>query len=137
MDPLILTFGTALVTAMATDAWQQVRSGAVALWQKARPDQADIVEQELTDARTLVLAARDEGDTDTERALAGSWQIRLQQLLRDDPALAQEIQRVLDEVLKPALAPASPQGRTVTMTATAQDQGRVYQAAGDQHFTEH
>ncbi|AQZ62662.1 unnamed protein product [[Actinomadura] parvosata subsp. kistnae] len=137
MDPLAKTFGTTLVTAMTTPAWPRARTAAVQLWREARPDQAGAVERDLTDARALALAAKDEGDTDTERALAGSWQLRLQRLLRDSPALAPEIQRVLDEVLTPALAPAARPGRTATMTATARDHGRIYQAAGNQYITEH
>ncbi|MGR6918935.1 hypothetical protein ACU635_32210 [[Actinomadura] parvosata] len=137
MDPLAKTFGTTLVATMTTPAWQRARTAAVELWREARPDQAGAVERDLTDARALVLAARNEGDTDTEPALAGSWQLRLQRLLRESPALAPEIQRVLDEVLTPALAPAARPRRTVTMTATARDHGRIYQAGGNQYIIEH
>src|SRR5690349_14355645 len=51
MDPIVLAAGTALVTAMATDAWQSARDGAVALWRKVRPEQAEIVEAELAEVR--------------------------------------------------------------------------------------
>ena len=52
----------------------------------------------------------------------GAWQVRLQQLLRADPALAAELQRVLDQVLAPALAPAE-QARvgTIIMTGSSND----------------
>ncbi|GGP14160.1 hypothetical protein LDL08_19950 [Nonomuraea glycinis] len=105
MDPIVLTAGTALVTAMATDAWQAARDGAVALWRKARPEQADAVEAELVEVREQVLVEARK-DSDTEQAMAGAWQVRLQQLLRAEPGLAGEIKRVLDEVLTPALEPA-------------------------------
>ncbi|MGP3918274.1 hypothetical protein [Nonomuraea sp. 10N515B] len=106
MDPIVLAAGTALVTAMATDAWQSARDGAVALWRKVRPEQAEAVEAELVEVRDQVLEARRDSDADTEQALAGVWQVRLQQLLRADPSLAGEIKRVLDEVFTPALEPA-------------------------------
>ncbi|NJP30129.1 hypothetical protein FLW53_39280 [Microbispora sp. SCL1-1] len=122
---------------MATDAWEQARAGAVALWRRVRPEQADTVEKELAEVRTQVLAARHDGDLDTERALAGSWQVRLQQLLREDPALGAELRRVLDEELTPVLTPADQtQIGSILMRATASGHGRVYQAGRDQHITE-
>ncbi|GAA3076036.1 hypothetical protein [Streptosporangium carneum] len=137
MDPIVLAAGTALVTAMATDTWQQARSGAVALWRRVRPEQEKAVEDELAEVRLQILAARDDGDTDTERALAGAWQIRLQQLLREDPDLANELKQVLDNVLTPALSlNEREQYGEITMKATASGQGRVYQAGRDQHITE-
>ncbi|UBU16096.1 hypothetical protein [Nonomuraea gerenzanensis] len=137
MDPIVLAAGTALVAAMATDAWEAARDGAVALWRRARPAEVEVVGAELEGVRGQVLEARADGDEDTERALAGSWQIKLQALLRADPALAVEIQRVLDEVLRPALA-SDEQGsaRSVVMKAKASDQARIYQAGRDQHITE-
>lgn len=137
MDAIALAAGTALVTAMATDAWQQARAGMVLLWRRAFPEQADTVEEELADVRAQLLAARQDLDPDTERALTGSWQVRLQQLLRINPDLATELQRVLEEDLLPALSAAE---RTrigsITMQATAREHGRVYQAGRDLNITE-
>ncbi|MDP4510288.1 hypothetical protein [Nonomuraea turcica] len=137
MDPIVLAAGTALVTAMATDAWQSARTGVVALWRKVRPEQAEAVEAELVEVRGQVLEARRDSDADTEQALAGAWQMRLQQLLRADPSLAAEIQRVLDEVLTPALEPAD-QARigSLVMKAKASGHGRTYQAGRDQTINE-
>ncbi|MDX3108777.1 hypothetical protein [Nonomuraea angiospora] len=137
MDPIVLAAGTALVTAMATDAWQSARDGAVALWRKVRPEQAEVVEAELVEVREQVLEARRDGDVDTEQALAGTWQVRLQQLLRAEPSLAGEIQRVLDEVLTPALQPAEQERiGTLVMKAKASGHGRIYQAGRDQTIHE-
>jgi hypothetical protein len=137
VDPIVLAAGTALVTAMATDAWEQARAGAVALWRRVRPDQAEVVESELAEVRTQVLAARRDGDGDTERALAGAWQVRLAQLLRADPALAEDLRRVLDQDLTPVLPPSERQRvASIVMRATASGHGRVYQAGGDQHITD-
>ena len=107
MDPVVLAFGTALVGAIATDTWQHVREAVTGLWRRVHPRQkADDIGTELDELREQVLLARREGDTGTERALEGAWQVRLQQLLRADPALADELRRVLDQVLTPALTPA-------------------------------
>ncbi|MET7339236.1 hypothetical protein [Nonomuraea sp. NPDC005650] len=137
MDPIIVATGTALVTAMATDGWQAARAGAVALWRKVRPEQAEVVEAELAEVREQLLEARRDGDADTEQALAGAWQVRLQHLLRADPSLAQEIERVVDEVLTPVLELAGQERvGSLVMKASASGHGRVYQAGRDQPINE-
>ncbi len=121
MDPIVVAFGTALVGAIATSAWQQVREAVTGLWCRVRPRQeADGIGTELDHMREQILRARRDGDADSERALEGAWQVRLQQLLRADPALADVLRRVLDQVLTPALSPAE-QARvgTIIMTGSA------------------
>jgi len=123
MDPIVLAFGTALVGAIATSTWQQVRDAVTGLWRRVHPRQEPGgIGTELDDLREQVLQARRDGDTGTERALEGAWQLRLQQLLRADPALAAELRRVLDQVLTPALTPAE-QARvgTIIMTGSSHD----------------
>ncbi len=123
MDPIVLAFGTALVGAIATSTWQQVRDAVTGLWRRVHPRQElGGLGTELDDLREQVLQARRDGDAGTERALEGAWQLRLQQLLRADPALAGELRRVLDQVLTPALTPAE-QARigTIIMTGSSHD----------------
>jgi hypothetical protein len=123
MDPIVLAFGPALVGAIATDAWPRVREAVTGLWRRGHPQRkADDTGTELDELREQVLLARRDGDTDTERALEGAWQVRLQQLLRADPTLADELRRVLDQVLTPALTPAE-QVRvgTIVMTGSSHD----------------
>ncbi|MEV7008135.1 hypothetical protein [Streptosporangium sp. NPDC051022] len=136
MDPIALAAGTALVTAMTTDAWQQARSGIVALWRRIHPGQADAVEAELGELRGLMLAARRDGDADTERALVTSWQIRLQRLLHEDPALITDLRRILDEELTPPLTPAERiHIGSIVMHAVGGGSGQIYQNIGNQHIT--
>jgi hypothetical protein len=122
MDPVVLAFGPALVGAIATDTWPRVREAVTGLWRRVHSQKADDIGAELDELREQVLLARRDGDTGTERALEGAWQLRLQQLLRADPALAAELRRVLDQVLTPALTPAE-QARvgTIIMTGSAHD----------------
>ncbi|MFD3422538.1 hypothetical protein [Streptomyces decoyicus] len=122
---------------MATDAWQHARDCAVALWRRVHPDRVSAIEAELADVRSELIAARDEGDAQAEEELAADWQRRLRRLLRDDPSLADELRRVLDEELSPLLAPAE-QSRIgqVQMNATASGHARVYQAGGNQTIRE-
>jgi hypothetical protein len=118
MDPVVAAFGTALVGAIATDAWQQVHAAVADMWRRVHPRREDDgIGAELEELREQVLAARRDGDAGTETALEGAWQLRLGQLLRADPALATELRRVLDQVLTPALTPAE-QARVGTIVMT-------------------
>jgi hypothetical protein len=129
MDPVVAAFGTALVGAIATDAWQQVREAVTGLWRRVQPRREDdAIGAELDELREQVLVARRGGDADTERALEGAWQVRLAQLLRADPALAAELRQVLDQVLTPTLTTAE-QARvgTIIMTGSSHDSSRFTQ----------
>jgi hypothetical protein len=122
VDPIVLAAGTALVGAIATTSWQQVCDAAAALWRRVHPQQAEAIGAELDELRQQVVLARRLGDTDTEKALEGTWQVKLQQLLRASPNLAAELQSFLDQVLIPALTP-SEQNRigTIIMTGSSHD----------------
>jgi len=123
MDPVVAAFGTALVGAIATDSWEQVRDALIDMWHRvrARPDTGGIA-AELDGLREQVLHARRDRDTAIETALEGTWQLKVLNLLRTDPALADELRRVLDEVLTPALTPAE-QTRIGTIVMTGRSHG--------------
>jgi hypothetical protein len=76
----------------------------------------------LEGLRGHVLAARQAGRADTEQALTGVRQERLQQLLLDEPAVATELRRVLDDTLPPMLAPAE-QARIGTLIMLGNSHG--------------
>ncbi|WP_030608239.1 hypothetical protein [Streptomyces sclerotialus] len=106
MDPLTMAAGSALVGAMATDAWKQVRDGVVALWRRVHPERAEEIGRDLEVLRGQVLQAREAEDADTEQALEGMWRVQLQKLLQQDPHAADEVRRLLDDRLTPTLAPS-------------------------------
>jgi hypothetical protein len=117
---------------MATDAWQQARSSVVALWQRVHPERVPAIEAELAEVRYEVLAARDADDVATEEGLAQDWQRKLQRMVRDNPALGRELQRVLDQELTPLLPPSSGPGHvTVTQTANAGRRSNITQVGRD------
>jgi len=132
---MVQAAGTALVQAVATDAWQQVKQAVARLLHRVRPERADRVDGELDELRAQVLQARADGDTGTERALEGAWQLRLQELLKADPALAADLRLVLDQVLTPAL-PASGQARiaTILMTGTSRDSSTFTQIGSQVNY---
>ncbi|MFH9863016.1 hypothetical protein [Streptomyces sp. NPDC017202] len=122
---------------MATDTWQHARTAVVDLWRRALPRRADTIEAELVEVREEVRLARQAGDEDAEQGLAEDWQRRLMRLLREDPDLAAELQRVLDDVLVPSLSASDEERvRSIVMNATASGNSRVYQAARDIHVAE-
>jgi hypothetical protein len=145
MDPtaisLATTAATTVVQLLATDAWEEAKGAVGTLWRRVHPQRAETVEAELVDARAEVLAARRAGEPEIEHDLVDEWRARLRRLLAADPAAAEMLRLLLEEVLNPALAGT---GRvrgplpvdTTDMRAIALDQGRVYQAGRDQHIHE-
>ena len=135
MDPIVLAAGTALVGAIASDAWQQVKQAVIGLWRRVHPGHADQVGGELDELRRQVLQARADGDPGTEHALEGAWQLRLQGLMRENPALAADLRQVLDQVLTPAL-PAAGQARigTILMTGTSHDSSTFTQIGSQVNY---
>jgi hypothetical protein len=126
---------------MATGAWQQARSAVSQLWRRMHPERVAAIDGELAEVRSEVLAAREAGDESAEQDLVDEWALKLRRLLTagesSDPGMRDELQRVLDEELRPLLPP-SEQARVtqITMTAHASGHGRIYQAGRDQHISE-
>lgn len=128
--------GTALVSAMTTDAWQQARNVLTVLWRRMRPEQTDQIYADYATARDRLLAAQEAGTDEFAPALRTDWQFRVHLMLSEHPEIASELRRVLDLELSPLL-PREEQARLNTvMNATASGSGRVYQAGRDQHITE-
>jgi len=138
MDPIVAVFGTALVGAIATDAWEQVREALTGLWRRVHPQQkADGIGTELDGLREQVLQVRRDGDINTEKALEAVWQLKLQELLRADPAMAAELQRILEEVLAPALTPAErTRIGTIIMTGSSHDSSTFTQIGSQTNYNQ-
>jgi hypothetical protein len=133
MEPIVEAFGMALIAAMATDTWRQVCDAVGSMWRRVRPkSQADGVVRDLEKLRGQVLAAQRDG-IDVQPALAAIWQARLQELLRDNSTLAADMQRILNEMLIPVLAP-SERARIdkIIMTGTSHDNSTFNQVLGNQ-----
>lgn len=134
---LASTGASTLVALLATDAWEQARSAIGALWRRVSPAHAAAVEAQLATTHEMLVAARERGDEQAARILAGEWQNRLSEVLAVDPQVADELRRVLDEELRPALTAAGVTSTQVpSMHARASGHARVYQAGRDQHITE-
>jgi len=102
MDQIVMRAGRALVGAMAGDDWPQVRERVVGFWLDGSgpPPQPGGVDMgaELDELREQVLRARAESDRDTEKALEGACQIKLQQLLSASPAVGLDLSHITNQV---------------------------------------
>ncbi|MEV4948743.1 hypothetical protein [Streptomyces sp. NPDC053755] len=124
---------TTVVGLLATDGWEHVKRAVVALWQRARPEEAETVEAELVEARGEILSARQAGDATTEDGLTSQWRLRLLGMLAADPALESRLRELLGE-LGPEKPEAGRPGR-VEMHGTASDNARLYMSGGTMNIT--
>jgi hypothetical protein len=129
MDPLVLAAASAVVTAMATDGWQQAREAVVRLWRQSRPNHVPAIETDLDETRAEVMAARTAGDRAAEAGLVADWERKLRRLLDADPALGSELRRVLDEELAPLLPAGGQAGLRNIQNITASAPGATAQGA--------
>ncbi|MFF9169268.1 MULTISPECIES: hypothetical protein [unclassified Streptomyces] len=137
MDPLILAAGTALVSAMATDAWQRASTGVVTLWRKARnadgdPVDVDHVSRELALLRDEAVRASTAADTRRREELEAVWTVRLHALVSQNPELVPEVRALLREHLLPAAGPDDrPRIDTLVKQNVKASGGTVYVAGRD------
>lgn len=135
MDPTLIALagagGSAVVSAMATDGWETLRSGVVTLWRRFRPDSAAELERDLDTSRSALLAAPDTGIRSVREALQSAWQGRMLTLFLEDQAAAAEFEALLSK-----LTEAGTLRTNITFNAEARDHGRVYQAGGNQFISE-
>lgn len=132
MDDLALAAASALMTAMATDAWSEVHAGAVGLWRRVYPERVSAVESELLEARNELAASRQAGDGEVEKELTTEWRRKFQRLTQAHPELVPEL-RELEEAWT-RLVPAAEReryGSVIEQTAVATGRGTVYQAGRD------
>ncbi|MFK0195952.1 hypothetical protein [Kitasatospora sp. NPDC090308] len=116
--------GTALVGAMATDAWQGVRTGAARLFGRGEAGRQGAIEARLEHDAELVARAPEPGRV--RQGLAPGWQIELEALLTEHPELAEELREFVERTV--AALPRAEQHWTLNVTA--RDHGRAYGALG-------
>ncbi|MEU0054705.1 hypothetical protein [Streptomyces sp. NPDC006309] len=135
MDPTLIALasagGTAVVSAMATDGWERLRTGVVALWVRFRPDSTAELEQDLDTSRTALLETLDSDIDQARQALQSVWQGRMLTLFLEDRTAAAEFKTLLLELAKDGHP-----GPDMKFHAEAHDHARVYQAGGNQFISE-
>jgi len=87
--------GTALVGAMATDAWQAARSGVARLFGRGGTP-PETIEAQFDSHAALVADAEDPNVV--RQSLAPVWQLQLEALLRQHPDIEEEMRSLVAEV---------------------------------------
>ncbi|MEU8263212.1 hypothetical protein AB0C02_21595 [Micromonospora sp. NPDC048999] len=112
-----MTGAAVLVQAAATDAWQVARSGFVRLFGRGDREREAVAGRRLdalaAEVEQATLAQREE----VRQRLLPAWQTRLADLIEDDPATADALQSLRDELL--ARLPAPQQQWVQNITASA------------------
>ncbi|MFE6906096.1 hypothetical protein [Streptomyces erythrochromogenes] len=96
--------GTALVSAMATDAWGTVRSAVADFFGRNPSPAPGDVQEALDRTRDDIVAARREGDVEREERLVGEWRLQFAGLLAARPELVEPVRLLLEERITPALS---------------------------------
>ncbi|HEU0087214.1 MAG TPA: hypothetical protein VFQ77_06150 [Pseudonocardiaceae bacterium] len=112
--------GTALVGAMATDAWQATRSGVARLFGRGGPARQKAIEAQLDSNATLVAQAEDPDEV--RQSLAAVWRLELAALLRQHPDAEDELRALVAQIHEELPAPQ----QTWVQTNIARDQATQY-----------
>ncbi len=87
---------TALVGAVATDLWGQVRDRVGRLLTRGREGRVEAARMELAYAE--VLDAEENGLPEVREGVRQDWEQRLLTVLREDPTAVAELRALLDEI---------------------------------------
>lgn len=124
--------GSAIVAAMATDAWQTAKSGVTRLLGRGDKRREHSVEMALDEDATMLEGASD--DTDLVRAeLAPVWGRRLAVLLEENPGVAGELRELVQRV-RTELPTVRQAWLQQYNTATAGGTVIAHQGSGGQHI---
>ncbi|MDW4897329.1 hypothetical protein ACIG0A_23830 [Streptomyces californicus] len=108
LTALAASGATTFVGLMATEAWSQVRGRLAGVLGRGEGD--EVIDAELEESRAELTAARAEGDQQAAADIEAAWRNRLRRTLRADPAAAEELRAVLEE-----LAPQQSSGPAVAI----------------------
>lgn len=135
MDPLILSFATALVSSMATETWSQARDAVLsALRRRKAATDLSAISADLDASHERVQRALEGGTPGSESAMISIWIGKIQELLLDHPELAEELQQALNDTLLPMLTNAeATRIRSIYMTGTSHGQSTFNQVGGNQY----
>jgi hypothetical protein len=134
LETLAVAGATALVGAMATDAWQAARAGFAKLFGRGGQQKRELADRRLDQAAAQVAHADHDNQDRVRGELLAAWQIRLQDLLDEHPDALEELRTLTAQVQ--AQLPAAQQAWM--QHNLARDHGTVYGVqAGDQHIHYH
>jgi hypothetical protein len=120
---------TALVGAMATDAWGQIRARVARLWSGGEPGWEREVSEELEAARHALVAAGEDARARCAEALVNDLRGQLKVRLRHDLDLAERFDKLATAISEQARH--AHQVVAVSQYAAAGDHGTVIQVGHD------
>lgn len=124
--------GTAVVGAMATDAWQAARDHVARLFDRSDASRLEAIEAVL-DGDADILIGADEADRESVRQeLAAVWRRRMVRLLDQHPDAAPDLEELITAI-RLRLSPEQ-QGWVQHNTATAGGTVIAHQGTGSQHI---
>jgi hypothetical protein len=124
--------GTAVVGAMATDAWKATRDGVVRLFSRDGVGRQDVTKTTLDEDADL-LADTEQADREQVRQeLVAVWRRRMVQLLDRHPDVAIDLQNLIVRVQ--AALPSGQQAWVQHNSATAGGTVIAHQGTGAQHI---
>jgi len=90
--------GNTVVAAAATDAWETLRHGIARLFGRVGKKTADLAESRLAETHGQLMALTGAGLDAARRELANQWAVRLADLLEEDPAAADSLRMLVEQV---------------------------------------
>ncbi|MCW3819718.1 hypothetical protein ONA91_35305 [Micromonospora sp. DR5-3] len=117
LEQLGMTGAAALVQAAATEVWQLARSGFTRLFGGGDREREAVAERRLDALAAEVEQAPSSQRDQVRQRLLPAWQTRLADLIEEDPAAADALQALRNEVL--ARLPAPQQQWVQNITASA------------------
>ena len=134
LEALAVAGATALVGAMATDAWQAARAGFAKLFGRGDRQKLELADRRLDQAAAQVAQADHNNQDRVRGELLAAWQVRLQDLLDEQPDAEEELRTLTAQIH--AQLPATQQAWV--QHNLARDHGTIYGVqAGDQHIHYH
>ncbi|MEV0117420.1 hypothetical protein AB0H77_29995 [Streptomyces sp. NPDC050844] len=97
LDELVMAGGTAVVGAMATDSWVLARTRVAELFRRRGGEERQQAIEGQLDSNARLVAEADDSDQ-VRQTLLPLWQLELRSLLQRDPAAAEELRALIDEV---------------------------------------
>jgi hypothetical protein len=131
MTQLAQAGATAIVAAMVTDAWQQMRMSIAAVLGRGAPERVSAEEAELEASREQILQAGDDERDEVTRDQLAQWRGSLRRLMATDPDAADDLQALVDSLRDELPAEEVGEQARVIQNARADRGSTVVQAGRD------
>lgn len=95
---LSMSGATALVTAAASDFWQEIRAGFRKLFGNGDQNREQLAERRLDEVATVIEQADDTAREAVRETQILVWRTRLADLLEEEPDLAEELRTLIGRV---------------------------------------